>query len=294
MEDHGSLGRLFIASLGRRGDAAASAIVLGPGATPGDLDAALAEAVRSGRAAWPEIDVPVAEFVAFVAGKLAREALRDDAPAAVRAVRAAELWLVAACARGDSRAIATLEARYGPSIVVAARRRADKGNLAEEAKQVLFARLFVAEGDAPPKIVEYAGRGDLGAFLKRRAAAGDAAGAEPLPLDDPELARVAARYHDDFKEALRDAARGLTTRERNLLRQHHIDGLTMVELATMYGLHRVTVVRAIQAAREKLSAGTRERLRERLRIDVTELESLFRVVASNLDLSIQRYLLTAS
>jgi RNA polymerase sigma-70 factor (ECF subfamily) len=273
------------------------------------LDAALLEAIAAARASFPEVVVAEDAFLEMLAAKLPIEKLSGDAASAVRAVRAPELWLALACALGDSKAIARLEALYENAIVAAAKRRSGRSAIADEAKQVLFAKLFVSDGDGPPKIAEYAGRGDLGAFLgvaaarvtlnlvrgeKRRAAATDAAHAAPLPLDDPELARIAARYKDDFRAALRDAASDLTTRERNLLRQHHIDGLTMPELAKMYGLHRVTIARAIQAAREKLSAGTRRRLEERLRIDVAELESLFRVVGSNLDLSIQRYLGTAS
>jgi RNA polymerase sigma-70 factor (ECF subfamily) len=272
------------------------------------LDVALGEAIGAARAAFPHVVVSEDVFLEVLAAKLPIDKLHDDGAAAIRAVRAPELWLAAACALGDSKAIATLETLYEGAIVAAAKRRSGRATIADEAKQVLFAKLFVSDGDAPPKISEYAGRGDLGAFLgvaaarvtlnlvrgeKRRVAATDAAHASPLPLDDPELARIAARYKDDFRDALRDAASDLTTRERNLLRQHHIDGLTMPELAKMYGLHRVTVVRAIQAAREKLSSGTRRRLEERLRIDVAELESLFRVVGSNLDLSIQRYLGTA-
>ncbi len=104
------------------------------------------------------------------------------------------------------------------------------------------------------------------------------------------FARLELRHRDDFQAALREAASELTTRERNLLYQHHVDGLTMDQLAVVYGLHRVSVIRAIGKARTKLADGTRLRLRERLRVDETELESLLRAVGPNFDLSIRRYL----
>jgi RNA polymerase sigma-70 factor (ECF subfamily) len=280
----------------------------------GDLEPALSEVVAAAKLAWPSLDLPLETFFAFVAERLPMDAVKADPAAALRATRAADLYLAAACASGDERAIAAFGERYGHVVDGVVARRSDRERLADDVRQALFERLFVRkdagnDDDAgPPKIVEYRGRGDLAGFLrvaaaramlnvlrgdKRRSAAHEAHGRAPVHIVDPELERIELHHREDFRAALRDAAAELTPRERNLLSQHHIDGLTMDQLAKLYGLHRVTIIRAIGAAREKLANGTRKRLRERLRIDQAELDSLLRVVGSKLELSIQRYLRSA-
>ena len=64
----------------------------------------------------------------------------------------------------------------------------------------------------------------------------------------------------------------------------------MDQLAHLYGLHRVTVIRALQSARNELAHGVRRQLKNRLRIGEQELDSLLRIIDSQLELSIRRYL----
>lgn len=268
----------------------------------GEVEAALAAALDAGRTAWPGIDVPSARFVQHVAERIPTQTASDDLANAIASMRAADLYLACACATGTQGAIAAFEERYFGGVAAAVPRHADRATLAEEVKQALREQLYVGRDGKPPRIAEYSGRGDLGGWLRvaaartglnllrsetRRKRAHEGARAVPLPAAEPELAIIAAKYGDDFRAALREAANDLTTRERNLLRQHYVDGLTMVELAKLYGLHRVTVVRAIGAAREKLSEGTRARLREKLDVAVEELDSIVRVVGDKVDASIQ-------
>ncbi len=253
--------------------------------------------------AWPEIDLAPDAYLAFVAERLPIDIAEPTRT--LRDLPASDLYLACACARGDKKAIACFAEHYAPAIRSVVTGRSARAGLADEVRQVLFERLFVSRDGAPSPISEYKGRGELGAWVrvaaarimlnllrseKRRTAAGDAHAREPIPLDDPLFARLELRHREDFQAALREAASELTTRERNLLYQHHVDGLTMEQLSAVYGLHRVSVIRAIGKARTKLAEGTRLRLRERLRVSETELESLLRSVGPNLDLSIRRYL----
>ena len=55
-----------------------------------------------------------------------------------------------------------------------------------------------------------------------------------------------------------------------------------------YGVHRATVVRWLAAAREALFAGTRARMRDRLRD--TEIDEVLDLIQSRLDVSVRRLL----
>jgi RNA polymerase sigma-70 factor (ECF subfamily) len=86
--------------------------------------------------------------------------------------------------------------------------------------------------------------------------------------------------------------RGLSSRERNLLRYHYIDGLTGDEIAGLHGTHRATVVRWLARARETLLTTTREHLLARVAVDPKEFASIARLVQSQLDFSIRTLLAT--
>jgi RNA polymerase sigma-70 factor, ECF subfamily len=62
-------------------------------------------------------------------------------------------------------------------------------------------------------------------------------------------------------------------RDRDLLRLHFLGGVTLEQLAQMYGVHRATVVRSLAAARQ-----------------ADELDEMFDLVASRVELSIERLL----
>jgi RNA polymerase sigma-70 factor (ECF subfamily) len=74
------------------------------------------------------------------------------------------------------------------------------------------------------------------------------------------------------------------------LRQHHVDGLTLDELAGVYRIHRATLARRLAAAREKLAAHTRRILLQRFGLGRKELDSLMVLVRSHLDVSMRTLL----
>jgi RNA polymerase sigma-70 factor (ECF subfamily) len=80
----------------------------------------------------------------------------------------------------------------------------------------------------------------------------------------------------------------LPERERALLRLHHLHGLTMDRLSTMYGESRSGVARRVAQARERLLKLTRTELASRLNLAGSEVESLLGLVQSRLDFSLHR------
>jgi RNA polymerase sigma-70 factor (ECF subfamily) len=75
-----------------------------------------------------------------------------------------------------------------------------------------------------------------------------------------------------------------------VLRQHYLDGLTMDAVAGLYRVHRITVVRWMNEARAALAKETRRELGARLRVDKRELESILRLIESQIDVTLRAFL----
>jgi RNA polymerase sigma-70 factor (ECF subfamily) len=259
------------------------------------MDASLLQqACEAGRAAWPEIELDDARFCSFVA---------ERARPGERELRWADLWLACACLDGNELALATLE-RWGfPAVDGALARLRISDDDRRELKQALRARLLVAEGERRPRLAEFAGRGDLRGFLRVAATrfalnylrgrkrdnipVGDQL---PQVMIDPALAPVQARYREACERALAEAIAQLGVRDRNLLRQHLIDGIQIQHLAALYRVHRVTIARWLEDARARVLDLMQTTLRASHGVDDRELESVVRLVRSQLDVSLSRRL----
>jgi RNA polymerase sigma-70 factor (ECF subfamily) len=98
------------------------------------------------------------------------------------------------------------------------------------------------------------------------------------------------KYREAFRQSFVEAVAALPPRERNLLRQNVIDGLSIDDLGKLYGAHRATAARWLAEARKELLAGTRVRLVERVGIPEDECDSIMRLVHSQLDVTLRRLL----
>ena len=242
---------------------------------------------RRGAAAWPGIELPLDELTAYIAARTGDED------------RAGDLYIACACARGDERAIARFDSTFFPEVRAAIARLSNAGPIVDEAMQLLRERMFVAK-DKPPGIAGYAGRGDLRGWLRvagvraalglLRARRGDSDGAalDGIAAADPSplLGLMQREYATHARDAVRDAFAMLEVRDRNLLRQSFVDGLTIDDLGALYGVHRATVARWLEKARTTLEKRTRALLRERLGIGQETLDSIIKIVHSQLDVSL--------
>lgn len=255
--------------------------------------AILRRMLDAGRGAWSGVSVDEDAFEAFLGARL------DGADAAL--LHAPDLFLACACARGDAQAMAAFEARYIGDVPSFLARVEKSPAVLDEVKQALRELLFVGREGGAPKIVEYSGRGALGSWLRvvalrthanlrRKDKAHDPIDEEPevaIPAADPELALARARYKDAFDQALRDAFKGLSARDRSLCRMHFLDGLNVDKLAAVFNVHRATAARWLAAAREELVDATMALLRQRLKVSGAELESLVGAFRSGLDISLR-------
>ena len=268
-----------------------------PAAVPEAIDTLIAH----GTAAYPAV-APIAGLREFV-GERADAALA----AADVAARAADLYLAAACVAGDAAAITSLSAML-PAIVrpALARLGLPAGDDDEIVQRVRVA-LVVPGTTGAPGIAGYSGRGDLRAYIRavavrlalkrleredRPAPDDDTAVLELLPAaaDSPELRVLKERCRADVRTAFGAALATLSARERTLLRQHYVDGLSIDRLAPLHGVHRATCARWIETARGNILRAVRGYLKDTLGLAALELDSMIELVRSQLDLSLARQL----
>nr|MBA3539837.1 hypothetical protein [Deltaproteobacteria bacterium] len=107
---------------------------------------------------------------------------------------------------------------------------------------------------------------------------------------DVALSLIKAQYRVAFSTGFAAAVAAASRRDRNLLRLHFLGGVTLEQLAQMYGVHRATVVRWLAAARDAVFAATREHVEGELRAPADELDEMFDLVKSRVELSIERLL----
>src|SRR4029434_1797443 len=94
------------------------------------------------------------------------------------------------------------------------------------------------------------------------------------PTADRTLELLQGRYAPEFGRALREAFASLESGERNVLRMHFLEGLSLNQIAAMYQVNKSTISRRMTRARETLVWRTRERLEKQLSLQPAELESL--------------------
>lgn len=273
-----------------------------------DLDRRLWTLYGEGRAAWPDLPLEAQDLVTFVAHGMSEEL----AEGALDGLRPADLYLAAACARGVPQAINAFDHDYMREVDIALARMRIGGARLSDVKQLVRQRLFVGGGTAGAptsagKIAEYGGRGDLRRWVrsvavrtclndlrkgKREILVDDdhLIAQHAVTADDPELEYMKKTYAAEFRAAFGDALGGLGAREQTLLRYHHVDGLNIDEIGAIYRVHRVTAFRWLEKAKEQLVKTTLDALRARLKLPANELDSVLRMIRSQIHLSLIRHL----
>ena len=267
------------------------------------LERRLAERLSEAETRWPGLSVDRRRFVAHWAAQLARA---DDLGAAIEQLHLPDLFLAFACAEGDSRALRDFGTLLG---TVAGAVRSVDGSPAfvDEILQRLRTRVLVPDEGRTPRILDYAGRGSLENWLRagalrlalnarRDARRGpeqlpDASLFEPVaPTADRTFELLRGKYAAEFGRALRQAFGSLESQERNVLRLHFMEGLSLNQIAAMYQVNKSTISRRMARARELLLARTRSALESALALPPAELDSLLEQLGPRLDVSLNSVL----
>jgi RNA polymerase sigma-70 factor (ECF subfamily) len=206
-----------------------------------------------------------------------------------------DLYLAHRCAQGQTEALEILEERYLPAATRAVARVASSGDAVQDVGQLLRIKLLTGSS---PAIGSYAGRGKLEAWLKvtatREAVSWRRAHLEhtsalPEALDkkaDPQLAHMKRLYQGHFEQAFRAALEGLSSKHQAVLRLRYVDRLSVDELSRVLRVHRVSAARRLAAAREELLSRTRRGLTAQIQLSGEELNSVLRLINSDLELSL--------
>jgi RNA polymerase sigma-70 factor len=262
-----------------------------------DLDAAAQRAIAddferavAAARAGTGIDAPAERFAAHVARWLRPD---EDPRGALAQLRIDQLWVACAAGHGDAAAIALVEQRYLTRAADALRGMHD---VADEALQRVRELLFVGK-QGRPRILDYAGRGELAGWIRTTAMREAFALLSPrreqpagdrellLPSADPALELMKQQYGASFKGALAGALAALPAETRDVLRRYYIDGLGLEQIAALDGVAASTISRRLDKARRALETATREALAAALRIGDDEVDSILRLLDSRLELS---------
>ena len=262
--------------------------------------------LAAAREKWPAANISDDQFAAALVSRMASQ---KDLATAWQRLRVEDLFLALWCATGDARAIAAFEQVHRADLDGALARFRKLAVTADELRQTLRIKLFVASDGRAPRIGDYSGFGFLQNWLRVTAlrALVDIARSEKARkleelLADEDMIGVpslgpdiAARYSraqvsSAIKSAFAKAVAGLGPRQRNFLRHAQVDGLTLDQIAALYSVHRATVARTLAQARTELTEATRRELGQALGIAEDSLDSIVRSADSRIDLSLSRVL----
>jgi RNA polymerase sigma-70 factor, ECF subfamily len=256
----------------------------------------VAEAHALGSAAWPGVAVALDAWASFVAARATDEG-------ALAKLKVGDLYLACACAGSDPEALRAFEGAYGRDVAALHRRFRYVGKTADDVKQQLYEKLFT--GDAP-KIAEYSGKGELRTWLRvtitrmlinltardtrERPAEDELFAALPGAAEDPEAMHLRRTYATELRQAFAQATAQLSSRDRNLLHYACVEDLGIDAIGDLYGVHRATAARWLEAARASLLRALRSALLGQLKVNERELESIVRMMLSRVELTLERYL----
>lgn len=255
----------------------------------------LAVMLEKAHQAWPGVHVAEPDYLAYVAQRV----FSGPVGRALGEMCTSDLYLACACAHGDRKALAAFQKTFGSHIRAAVAVLDPSGDLGDDVLQVLCMRLFVATENRLPKVTGYRGKGNLKTWL--RAAALRTAlnlrrkGAREVPdvpaeenalayvadaKANPERAYLEETFNAELQIAFGAAVATLTRRERALLRDQFLDGMSIDRIAALHSVHRATAARWLVKARAALVKTCRRLLAQRLRIAVLELDDVIAPIES--------------
>ena len=219
-------------------------------------------------AAWPTLAVEPAILrrhlaSVFLEGSVDLSTLHTD------------LFLACASLEGVAGARELLETHALADAPKAARRVAKEDHLVEEVVADLRLALLSPIGDKAPLLTRYQGRGPLKSFvlvLATRRTLDRKRRQREVPTDRPDTGVLSKSFVDggerqrlgeEFLVVFKKHLDRLPARERSVLRDHVVKGVTLDTLARTHGAHRATVARWIASAKQAVFDATRAELSER-------------------------------
>lgn len=268
-----------------------------PALDPASLSLWLDERLQEAGRAFPGIALDMAAFSAYLGEKVGSI---DELGSSLEKIHVTDLYLAWACAEGDPAALAIFDREQLARVRTLAR-----GSDPAELEQLVRVRLLIADAGGMARIRQYSGRGPLAAWLRMvatRLAIDLTRAARPGPVlpehaehgnfIDPEMDYLKARYAAAFHAALERALTSLSAKERALLKLCYIEDATPAAIARMYDVSARTAQRWLLDARQRVLEQTRQELTSTLSLRPAELDSLFDVMKSRMQVTLRRVLAT--
>ena len=266
------------------------------------LEEQLTGIVTVARQTWGDLSVPAEAFMEYVAGQIQPEQAVDDG--LLTKMRAGDLYLACACILKVPGAIEVLEENCFSRIGGVLGKLNLPPSLIDETVQRVRNKLLVGEGGELPRLAQYSGRGALSSWInvvavregrdilrrnKRWVPVQDQSLMDQItPHEDPELVFLKRRYRDSFAKAFCAGLASLDSNERTLLRYRYIDELNIDDIGRIHGVHRATAARWLEKARGLLLNATRVQLRAMLAVNSDELDSIMRLISSQLHVTLSK------
>jgi RNA polymerase sigma-70 factor (ECF subfamily) len=261
-----------------------------------DLGTRLVDLVTSARAVYPGVHVDDQAFARYLGERFAGPTAGTD----LSALHGDDLYLACACGLRDPTALKEFDRQFlGGSLDRSLARITTANTTIDEVRQLLRMKLFVDE-EGRPKILDYSGRGPLAAWVRVAAvrtalnlvtrqppdSPGDSVEEPLLGVADPETDYLKSQCRAEFEQAFRSALAILSLEQRQLLRLHYVDTLTMAQIGRLRRSHESTVSRQLLAARDLLLAETRRVLSAELRVGQDDVDSLLGQVMSRANVTL--------
>lgn len=271
------------------------------------LEEKLAMLATASQAAWPNIELNLVEYMHYVAARCPAGQPPDPD---FSHLNGPDLYLAAACVARSRTALVAFDRHYLRHVPNMLAYLKPSSDLVEEVQQQLRCRLLTAPSGEQPRLSEYAGRGALLMWLRSAAVrtalnildraenrnsvewTEENDGLQRIEAKhgggstDVEQALTKERYREVVREAFLAALGGLPREQRNLLRLYYLDGRSMEEIGTIYKAHKATISRRMEEARIAVLDSVRGQLRNRLKVSVCEIDSLVKLIASQIDVSL--------
>lgn len=281
-------------------EAGASGATLGVTCHGAEIQEVIEGLLKRGLAAHPQLRVAPEAF-----GRCLARCLSPDSHGALEGLCIEDLYLACACAQGMTGAAAAFEERYSKIIRRAVSRVLHTAVERDEAVQCALDVLLVGDDEALPKISQYLGRGRLENWIvvsairiavsagrsdsaERRLRA--KAANEATDATDPESLYIKAELRPKFEAAIEEALQRLIPRDRLVLKLYLVSGMTLARIGKSFNVTQQTVSRWLERARDTILFDVRHLLAEGLGAGHEDMNSIARLVASQLDVSISRVL----
>jgi RNA polymerase sigma-70 factor, ECF subfamily len=250
-------------------------------------------AYHAGANVWPSLKLEPEVFARYVRAHTDKDELPKHT---------ADMFLVCAALEGQREALAEIEKHFIAKVPAYVARVTVDRAVVDEVQQQLRTQLSIGGVQGKPKLLEYSGRGPLGAWLRMVAIRttlnhlrGTGRVLEPDHenvgiTSDAELAYAYARSDSVFAQAFKKVLEEVPAEARVILRFHYMGGLTMDQLAIMFKTSRSAIARRVAEARNAILANTERVLREDHGLAPSRIASMIRRADSQLNVTMSELL----